>query len=412
MVRLILLLALFPTAAAVAQPFVGNEVLSDPLPRLASPLVSAAPAVALARDKTGAAIAWLMPSGGFDHVHVARLDATGHVTGSVHVLATLDPDVDAAGPSMAALPGGHGFTVAWSERPSGTMSMVAAFSRLDAALNAAAPQLLTRTSEAPVVRSGDSTWIAAGSYVFSFDADGARTGLFYGPSASDMTLTGNLPQIVNGVKVTTNGSFTCPVTLHCGPVAGGPFHGACPEQCRVYDNITYTSLMQFQALYSTTAAQSFPFNTEAKPAIGSDGNGVVIVWLRGSQADGGDVALARLEAAAFPTFADAVRAPGIIGHWNADQGVTRPDVASDGEHLVIVWRNRGEGGDHDIAGASIDREGQVTALSIATSPAEERDPSVLALGEGRFVVAYETIANGQRRIAGRIVTFGSRRRPV
>jgi hypothetical protein len=54
----------------------------------------------------------------------------------------------------------------------------------------------------------------------------------------------------------------------------------------------------------------------------------------------------------------------------------------------------------------------VFPLSIATSLADERDPSVIALGEGRFLVAYEKDSDGDRRIAGRFVTFESRSRAV
>ena len=54
----------------------------------------------------------------------------------------------------------------------------------------------------------------------------------------------------------------------------------------------------------------------------------------------------------------------------------------------------------------------VTFLPIATSSADERDPSIIALGDGRFLVAYEKIAGSERRLAGRFVDFGNRRRAV
>ena len=43
------------------------------------------------------------------------------------------------------------------------------------------------------------------------------------------------------------------------------------------------------------------------------------------------------------------------------------------------------------------------------SSADERDPSVLALGGGTFLVAYEKMVGFERRIAGRFVTFGRHR---
>jgi hypothetical protein len=69
-------------------------------------------------------------------------------------------------------------------------------------------------------------------------------------------------------------------------------------------------------------------------------------------------------------------------------------------------------GSHDVIGASIDRAGNILPLTIATSTAEERDPSVLSLGDGTFLVVYEKFSNGERRIAGRIVTFDPRSRAV
>ena len=57
----------------------------------------------------------------------------------------------------------------------------------------------------------------------------------------------------------------------------------------------------------------------------------------------------------------------------------------------------------------IDNDGRQTPLSIATSSADERDPSVLALGGGTFLVAYEKMVGFERRIAGRFVTFGRHR---
>jgi hypothetical protein len=95
-----------------------------------------------------------------------------------------------------------------------------------------------------------------------------------------------------------------------------------------------------------------------------------------------------------------------------DAGPTRPDIASDGERTVIVWRVRTAAENHDIVGAWLDRDGSVTPLTIATSAADERDPSVIAVGNGAFLVAYEKIEAGQRRIAGRFVTLPERQRAV
>lgn len=89
-----------------------------------------------------------------------------------------------------------------------------------------------------------------------------------------------------------------------------------------------------------------------------------------------------------------------------------PDVATDGQRYVVVWRSRSAQGDYDIAGAAIDRNGVATPLSIASSSADERDPSVIAVGSGRFLIAYEKIEAGERRLAGRFLDFEDRRRAI
>ena len=101
----------------------------------------------------------------------------------------------------------------------------------------------------------------------------------------------------------------------------------------------------------------------------------------------------------------------LLGGFAPDAGQTRADIATDGEHTLVVWRTA-SATTHDIVGAWIDRDGKITPLSIATSAADERDPSVLAIGPGAFLVAYEKITGFDRRIAGRYVTLPGRRRAV
>jgi hypothetical protein len=169
--------------------------------------------------------------------------------------------------------------------------------------------------------------------------------------------------------------------------------------------------MQFVALRSLSAAKTLPFDSDAAPAIQSDGRDVMLAWFRGTQLTGGEVVMNRLQPSALSGFSQAVDEPRILAPFGGDAGATRPDIATDGERYVIVWRTRGTQGEHDIVGASIDRNGNVIPLSIANSLADERDPSIVTLGPGKFLVAYEKI-DGDRRIAGRFLTFDSRSRAV
>src|SRR5262249_13133824 len=95
-----------------------------------------------------------------------------------------------------------------------------------------------------------------------------------------------------------------------------------------------------------------------------------------------------------------------------DSGQPRPDIATDGERYLVVWRAKSANGDYDVSGAVIDADDKVTFLPIATSSADERDPSVMYLGAGRFLVAYEKISGAERRLAGRFLDFGNRGRAV
>src|SRR5258708_20600477 len=136
-----------------------------------------------------------------------------------------------------------------------------------------------------------------------------------------------------------------------------------------------------------------------------------MAWYFGTQTTGGTVLAARVNPASFD-FPGAVKTSQSLGTFAPDSGQTRPDIATDGERYIVVWRTTSAAGDHDIVGASLDRNANVTPFSIATSSADERDPSIIAVGDGVFLVACETFSEGVRRIAGRYVTFGARRHAV
>ena len=132
------------------------------------------------------------------------------------------------------------------------------------------------------------------------------------------------------------------------------------------------------------------------PAIGSNSRDVTVALFQGLQRFGGAVVTISMTPSAFKDFPNAADHWRSIGHVEPDLGYTRPDIASDGERYVVVWRTATDTtGTHDIVGASIDRDGNIVPLSIATSTADERDPSVVAVGNGTFLVAYEKFSNGR-----------------
>jgi hypothetical protein len=217
-----------------------------------------------------------------------------------------------------------------------------------------------------------------------------------GMNASDMTVATDFPQIV-ALGHFTKG-FVCP----CG---GYRWTCYCPLV-----PVTSASL-QFTSLYSITASKIFDFETDAAPAVSSNSRDVAIVWLNGAHAKGGQVVMSQLLPPSFAEFPGAVNQYRVLGSFGPEGGSTRPDIAGDGAHYIVVWRTATVAGSHDIVGASIDRTGNIIPLSIATSAADERDPSVVSLGDGNFLVAYEKFSGfGERQIAGRLVTFASRSR--
>jgi hypothetical protein len=214
-----------------------------------------------------------------------------------------------------------------------------------------------------------------------------------------MTVATDFPQIVALRHVT--GPLICPLACRIPR-----WFCACPF------TQTSTAALQFASLYSLSVAKEFDFDSDAAPAIGNNGRDVAVVWLLGEHQKGGYVVMSRVLPPSFTDFLIATNQFHIIGAFGPEGGPTRADIASDGERYVVVWRTAMGDGTHDIVGASVDRAGNVIPLTIANSIADERDPSVVSMGDGTFLVAYEKLSGGQRRIAGRFVTFDPRARAV
>jgi hypothetical protein len=406
--NLLVAILLLHAVDAFAQPAVSAEIASGPLPFTNVQSFLPAPAVALAKDRTGVAIAWLMRGTGGDRISVVRLDATGHFTGAVQTIPAASDSLDLVAPSIAAAPRGDGFTLAWLETTATLPSVTrAAYCRLDRDLKPSTPAVLLVLPQpitAPaIVRSGKTTWISAGTSAWELRDDGSLASpLNTGFNATDMTVAADFPQVVAFGQVPTGGPI-------CPPGCGRTGHFAtcsCPPV-----PITSNALL-FTSLYSISTSRTLDFASDAAPAIGSDGHDAAVAWFQGAHLKGGQVVMARLRPPSFTDFRTSIDQYSVIGTFAPDGGATRPDIASDGERYVVVWRTATTGGSHDIAGASIDRAGNILPLSIATSAADERDPSVVLIGNGTFLVAYEKFSDGQRRIAGRIVTFDPRTRAV
>jgi hypothetical protein len=392
----------------LAQPVVGGEILSQPIPPRNDRLLLAAPAVAMARDQGGVAIAWSMRNAsGDERIFVGRLDAIGQLRDQAVEVPLLlsDAGVDAVYPSIARSETGSGFTLGWIELfPAPSSASEAVYCRLDADLKPSAPRALASrflVAGPTIVRSAAETWLTSDGLLFRLAADGSVADIFNGgAAASDMAVADSSPQLVSGLRNLK--------AVDCKqPCAGMTAHFFCPESCEVFQA---SFSLGYVALNTFSSSRTFVFDTDAQPSVGSDGRGVLFAWFQGAESSGGDVVAVRLQPPSFPNFKNGLDQPLTLGAFGPDRGVTRPDIATDGQRYLVVWRTVSAAGDHDIVGAMVDNSGKVTPILIVASGADERDPSVIAVAEGTVLVAYEKISGGERRIAGRFISFTSRRR--
>jgi hypothetical protein len=77
-------------------------------------------------------------------------------------------------------------------------------------------------------------------------------------------------------------------------------------------------------LYSVSTSKAL--NTDAAPAISSDGHDVVLVWLQGVHVTGGQVAMSRLLPSAFANFSNALNDLQIIGSFGPEGDATLPTL--------------------------------------------------------------------------------------
>jgi hypothetical protein len=169
--------------------------------------------------------------------------------------------------------------------------------------------------------------------------------------------------------------------------------------------VTDTYDLYVVALYRSTFFRHFDFLSSLAPAIGTDGRDSLVAWFDGYPERGGRVLAAKVDARGIgPSL--------LLGLFGPEPvAIEKPSVATDGERYVVVWQDKLWFGTHDIRGAVVESD-RITRFTVAESEAEEEHPSVVAVGRGRFLVAYQWTKAGERRIAGRFIEFrGPRQRP-
>ncbi|HYO78279.1 MAG TPA: hypothetical protein VE010_17600 [Thermoanaerobaculia bacterium] len=390
-----------------AQPVLGVEHTTSSELRRGLAVDVAAPQVAIARDRSGVAIAWTMRDENRNsRIHVARLDASGNIAGEVRrlPLAIGGREAHAKYPSLTAHASGDGFVAGWLEIASDARG---AYAVLHASL---APTIIDRlpvrlsTATPALVRTaGATTWITAGGRLGQLDAQGRLVSASeLHASATDVAVANGQLQLIAGQQVRTD-SWTC------SPEPGCMMRGAFSVcYCKVYRYTYALKLLQ----PGLTADLMFPFASEAAAAIEADRERIAVAWFRGQQANGGEVVVSFSTASGAAAFAQAAQTPIVLAPFAADRGPTRPDIAMDGSRTIVVWRTTTAVGDHDVVAASIDADGEVERFDVATSAADERDPAIFALGNGSFLIAYEKVISGSTQTAWRIASFSGRRRSV
>lgn len=406
---------LFLVAAnAAGQPVISSELQTGVIPPRDDLAGFAAPAIAMARDQRGTALAWNArdTESDSDRIFVAPIDDSGRFTAAPREIPTFSaqPATIAVAPSIAASPDGEGFLLAWIEivfaPPSYTR--VAAYCWLDSDLNPSAPQMLTATpaSDAfPVIaRSGPSSWITVDGSLWQVNGDRSLSGPTKpGAIASDMVIYAGHPLIASQwVR-----------TQACGPGCAVPLWWG-GYDCTCYVDQFLPSIHLLWLSNTSPVVDELPLPSDAidETALATDGQYVFVVRFNGTRRGGGAVLASQFD---LTTIRDFGRSQTVVGTFatNAGEILTRPQIATDGTHEVIVWCTLNSRGDHDVVGASLDDAGNVTPLSIASSSDDERDPSVIAMSPGRFLVTYEKInSSAERRLAGRFIEFHDRRRAV
>jgi len=131
-------------------------------------------------------------------------------------------------------------------------------------------------------------------------------------------------------------------------------------------------------------------NEVSGPSIGFGGGMYVVAWLDNVAKIAGQVNAVRIDSQG--RLLDLFFRPLSLGSFAGNVRDTRPSIAWDGERFLIAWQSA-----HDIAGATLTRDGHVQTFTLVATTADERDPIVVGVMPGRFALAYEVQIDPEHR---------------
>lgn len=378
--RSLLLTLVLVSAAAGAQPVLGPEVVSAPLPGAFEVYGFAPPA--LAGDGNAFAVAWsAWAEGGENRIYAAPLDATAHVAGAVQVMPTGLRHAERPVLTTTA----SGFMIGWTEVIDGKpRGLICGLDR----------QLVPVANPVLLGPGGDRVVLAASEH---------RVVAAYNGKLFELADDGSIVSQTSGVSSAVSLAVTPFRTIELGQTSTQTavpcfdFHGHCGPT--LFTSSYFLTLLDVGNLL---IGDNFGFFSSLGAAVGFDGQSPLIVWYDGTPTFGGGILAMRVTPASY----DAKRFPArfLLGSYPPlmDNTGAAPQIAYDGERYLVVWQ---EG--KAISGALLDAAGKVTPLAIAKSGSS---PNVIATSHGRFLVAYELRDAEGRHVAGRFIDVTSRRR--
>jgi len=341
------------------------------------------PAMPAAGDGAGFAIAWtsISETALRPRTLVARLDSLGQpVFGTARELPVTQPYYDAVIPSVAVAP--NGYFVAQTE--SAPLSQRVVVWHLDPTLKpdpqpfaVIGTERITGAMPAGLVRvDRGRVFVVTSSTINEYALDGTLV------HATPAHFPADDAVVAAGTLITA-GDDSQPVRQFCG-------FGFCSSPSPEYFDL----LVSYDEFFP--APLRMPFYSADRAGIATDGTTVLYVF----SSSYGLMRFLRYDVAGRGPIDPA---PRILGAYTSLDRPAKPAAAFDGTRYVVIWQTA-VNGHAALAAAAVERDGTVAAIAIPSS-GDETLPAVTVAGANRFLITYQS----PRGIAGRFITFGSRR---